>query len=119
MTRRATEPLTVRLPPALAEFLRREAARHGISPPELARQLLMRGLHSQRLDDVIRDLCPDCDAPQPSSEAMIAAQLEAGAVLGALPASRAASRGSARRAAPADPRETMRHAIDRAARRNA
>ena len=62
MTRKAARPLAVRLPPALGEFLRREAGRRGISASELARQLLMRGLHEQRLDDVIRDLCPDCGA---------------------------------------------------------
>jgi len=114
MTRKAAGPLTVRLSPALAEFLRREAGRRGISAPELARQLLMRGLHEQRLDDVIRDLCPDCGAAPPSSEAMLAARLEAGAVLGAFSTPR-----RRRRAAPSDAREAMRHAIDRAARRNA
>jgi len=113
MTRPAAEPLTVRLPPALAEFLRREAGRRGISPSALTRQLLMRGLHAQRLDDVIRDLCPDRGAAAPSSEAMLAARLEAGAVLGAFSTPPAAKPG-----APSDAREAMRHAIDRAARRN-
>ena len=104
----------VRLPPALAEFLRREAGRRGVTAPELARQLLMRGLHAQRLDDVIRDLCPDCGASPPSSEAMLAARLEAGAVLGAF-----STPHPRRPAAPSDAHEATRHAIDRAARRNA
>lgn len=116
MTRKASGPLMVRLPPALAEFLRREAGRRGVTAPELARQLLMRGLHAQRLDDVIRDLYPDCGAAPPSSEAMLAARLEAGAVLGAFSTPQPPSR---RRAAPPDAREATRNAIDRAARRNA
>lgn len=114
MTRKASGPLMVRLPPALAEFLRREAGRRGVTAPELARQLLMRGLHAQRLDDVIRDLYPDCGAAPPSSEAMLAARLEAGAVLGAFSAP-----PQRRPAAPSDASEATRHAIDRAARRNA
>jgi len=82
MSRKA-EPLTVRLPEALGEFLRREAERRAIEPTELVRLLVMRGLHAQRVDDVIRELCPDCGTNAPSSEAMIAARVEAGAVLGA------------------------------------
>ena len=110
MTVRRDEPLTVRLSAALGEFLRREAERRSIEPEELVRLLLMRGLHAQRLDDVIRDLCPDCGTTPPSSEAMLAARLEAGAVLGAFAAMPQAQPD----ASQAEVGKAMRAAIDRA-----
>ena len=75
--------LTVRLDPALSEYLRRESARRGIDPVELAERLLMRGIHQQRLDDATSDICSCGDAGGPTIEALLAARLEAGAMLGA------------------------------------
>lgn len=77
------EPLTLRLAPALSEYLRREAASRALDPAEFAERLLMRGLHQQRLDDVTRDICPCADPGGPTIEALLAARLEAGAMLGA------------------------------------
>jgi hypothetical protein len=79
---RCGEPLTLKLAPALSEYLRTEAARRSLEPAELAQRLLMRGLHQQRLDDVLSELCPGASASSPSSEALLAARLEAGAMLG-------------------------------------
>jgi hypothetical protein len=78
--------LVVQLSPALDEYLRREAARRSIAPDELACRLLMRGLHQQRLDDVTHDLCQSPGATTPTEEALLAARLEAGAMLGAISA---------------------------------
>jgi len=75
--------LMLRLSPALSEYLRRESARRGIGAAELAERLLMRGIHQQRLDDATSDLCPCGDANGPTFEALLAARLEAGAMLGA------------------------------------
>jgi hypothetical protein len=76
-------PLTLELAPALSEYLRTEAARRSLEPVELAHRLLMRGLHQQRLDDVINELCPGASGATPSIEVLLAARLEAGAMLGA------------------------------------
>lgn len=78
--------LVVRMSPALDEYLRHEAARRSLAPDELACRLLMRGLHQQRLDDVTDDLCQSSDATAPTEEALLAARLEAGAMLGAISA---------------------------------
>lgn len=75
--------LTLRLGLALSEYLRRESARRGIGAAELAERLLMRGMHQQRLDDATNDLCSCGDAGTPTVEALLAARLEAGAMLGA------------------------------------
>lgn len=80
---RCGEPLTLKLAPALSEYLRKEATRRSLEPAELAQRLLMRGLHQQRLDDVINELCPGASGTVPSSEVLLAARLEAGAMLGA------------------------------------
>ena len=77
------ESLTLRLGPALSEYLRRESAGRTIGPAELAERLLLRGIHQQRLDDATRDICPCADEGGPTVEALLAARLEAGAMLGA------------------------------------
>lgn len=77
------QPLTLQLAPALSEYLRREAGSRGIDPAELARTLLMRGLHSERLGNVARDLSSQA-GPTISDEGHAVARLEAGAMLGAL-----------------------------------
>ncbi len=80
---RCPQSLTLQLAPALSEYLRREAGSRGIDPAELARRLLMRGLHSERFGNVARDLNSQT-GPTISDEGHALARLEAGALLGAL-----------------------------------
>ena len=80
----AAEPLTLRLAPALSEYLRREAASAAVDPADLASRLLMRGLHAERLDEFADDLAWCGEQPELSEEGRLVAGLEAAALLGSL-----------------------------------
>ena len=86
----AMEPLTLRVAPALSEYLRREAASQAVDPADLASRLLMRGLHAERLDEFADALAVPGGQPEVTDEARMAAGLEAAALLGSLWASRGA-----------------------------
>ncbi len=77
-------PLVVQLSPMVGDVLRQQAFLMATEPAELVERLLMRGLHQQRIDEVISELFPGDSRQAATEEASITANLEASALLVAL-----------------------------------